>query len=142
MTYTLIPYLILWNLQKNRNVVVFEGSSKSSAFITAVINNELHSILMVANYIDLWVTACLLSSYAKCNRVTIQAMHQDKPSPGLVKRNTDGARRGNPSLSGGRGVIRDSNGSLIYAFSSFFGDGSNTMAEVRALFKRCVLVIR
>lgn len=46
----------------------------------------------------------------------------------------DGASRGNPGLSGGGGVIRDHHGTIVYAFSCFYGDTTNTMAELQALF--------
>ncbi|XP_043725893.1 uncharacterized protein LOC122672496 [Telopea speciosissima] len=51
----------------------------------------------------------------------------------MLKLNVDGASRGNPGVSGGGGIIRDCEGSLIAAFSNFCGICSNSVAEMRAL---------
>lgn len=58
-----------------------------------------------------------------------------KPPVGKVKLNSDGASRCNPGPSVGGDVIRDSNGNILYAYSSFLGHNSNMVAEARALYQ-------
>ncbi|XP_040998661.1 uncharacterized protein LOC121244564 [Juglans microcarpa x Juglans regia] len=48
-----------------------------------------------------------------------------RPSAGWVKLNIDGSCQGNPGNCGGGGVICDSTGSLIAAFSESYGFGTN-----------------
>lgn len=56
-----------------------------------------------------------------------------KPSNGLVKLNFDGAFKGNPGPSAGGGIIRNSDDQMIYAYSSYYGDFTNTLAELLTL---------
>lgn len=58
-----------------------------------------------------------------------------KPLVGQLKLNSDGTCRGNPGLGGRGGVIRDDNGSLVFAYSSFYGSCTNTLAELRAIYR-------
>ncbi|TXG59223.1 hypothetical protein EZV62_013796 [Acer yangbiense] len=58
-----------------------------------------------------------------------------KPPAGWIKLNCDGSCRGNPGNSGGGGVIRDCHGMAIAAFSSFFGNGMNNSAELKAIME-------
>ncbi|XP_043699928.1 uncharacterized protein Mb2253c-like [Telopea speciosissima] len=52
----------------------------------------------------------------------------------MVKINVDGACKGNPGVGGGGGgIVRDKEGVVIAAFSKFYGDYTNTIAELRAL---------
>lgn len=50
-----------------------------------------------------------------------------------MRLNTDGASRGNPGEAGGGGILRDSRGRVLIAFSFDFGVGTNMLAELRAL---------
>ncbi|XP_043694481.1 uncharacterized protein LOC122645214 [Telopea speciosissima] len=50
-----------------------------------------------------------------------------------VKLNVDGACRGNPGLGGGGGVVRNTRGEVLAAFSNFYGYYTNSIAELRAL---------
>ncbi|MQL85892.1 hypothetical protein Taro_018416 [Colocasia esculenta] len=47
--------------------------------------------------------------------------------------NVDGASKGNPGLCGGGGCIRDKHGTILLAFSNFYGAGNSLIAETRAL---------
>ena len=57
-----------------------------------------------------------------------------KPPPGFFKLNVDRAARGNPGLAAGGGIIRNSNGDLIAAFSNFYGHTSNIVSEFFAIW--------
>ena len=52
---------------------------------------------------------------------------------GELKLNTDGSSRGNPGRPGGGGVLRDGEGKLLLAFSTFVGSCTSIQAEARAL---------
>ncbi|CAA7405713.1 unnamed protein product [Spirodela intermedia] len=55
------------------------------------------------------------------------------PPVGHLKLNVDGAARGNPEPVGGRGILRDPTGSIIFAFSYFYNIQTNTAAEAMAI---------
>nr|XP_027109237.1 uncharacterized protein LOC113729105 [Coffea arabica] len=56
-----------------------------------------------------------------------------RPPSGVLKLNIDGCSKGNPGVSGGGGVIRDSGGKLLLAFACHLGQATSVQAEVRAL---------
>lgn len=43
--------------------------------------------------------------------------------------------RANPGSSAGGGIIRNLEGRMIYAYASFYGYTTNTVAEIRALLQ-------
>lgn len=53
---------------------------------------------------------------------------------GYVKLNTDGSSHGNPRLRGGKGILRDPNGDVVFAFAKYYGSTSSPQAEARALY--------
>lgn len=55
------------------------------------------------------------------------------PPPQNFKLNVDGASKGNPGLAGGGGLIRDHHGSLVLAYSHFYGPCHSLVAEARAM---------
>lgn len=55
----------------------------------------------------------------------------ERPSPGWFKLNIDGSAQ-DATITGG-GVIRNSDGQLVAAFSKFYGTGSHNGAELMAL---------
>ncbi|XP_027151985.1 uncharacterized protein LOC113752040 [Coffea eugenioides] len=64
-----------------------------------------------------------------------------RPSGDFLKLNTDGYSKGNPSVSGGGGILRDGGGHLLLAFSCYFGHATSLQAEVPELLfgvKLCV----
>ncbi|XP_042505477.1 uncharacterized protein LOC122082041 [Macadamia integrifolia] len=74
-----------------------------------------------------------------CRKLGLHAVPGDPPSileviwckPPLTwsKINIDGSSMGNPGRAGGGGVIRDSNGKVIFSFKHFFGISTNYYAE-------------
>jgi len=54
------------------------------------------------------------------------------PSISNYKLNTDGSALNNSGKIGGGGILRDSNGTIIYAFAIPLGEGTNNQAEVQA----------
>lgn len=55
----------------------------------------------------------------------------ETPNPGWYKLNIDGSAR--LGICTGGGIIRESNGNMVIAFSNFYGLGSNNYAEFAAL---------
>ncbi|WMV41212.1 hypothetical protein MTR67_034597 [Solanum verrucosum] len=54
------------------------------------------------------------------------------PPTNKYKLNTDGSALHNSEKIGGRGILRDDQGVIIYAFVVPFGEGTNNQAEVHA----------
>lgn len=72
------------------------------------------------------------------SRITL--VHWKGASDGLLVLNTDGCSKGNPGVCGGGGVLRDSSGHPLLAFSAFLGVFSSLQAEALALlvgFRLC-----
>ncbi|KAF5471925.1 hypothetical protein F2P56_008684, partial [Juglans regia] len=70
-------------------------------------------------------------SYARPSRLVTWI----KPPSDWVKLNCDGSCRGNPSNSGGGGVVCDCRGVVKATFSSHFGQGTNNRAELKAILE-------
>ena len=63
----------------------------------------------------------------------IQQIQWLAPGPGMVKFNIDGCSKGNPGVSGGGGILRNSAGCMVFAFSGYLGRCTNLQAEAKAL---------
>ncbi|WMV32529.1 hypothetical protein MTR67_025914 [Solanum verrucosum] len=48
------------------------------------------------------------------------------------KLNTDGSAIPNPGKIGGGGILRDDQGSMVYAFAVPLGEGTNNQVEIQA----------
>jgi len=55
-----------------------------------------------------------------------------KHPPNTFHLNTDGSALSNPGKIGGGGILRDSQGDMIYAYTVSLGTGTNNLAEVQA----------
>lgn len=67
-----------------------------------------------------------------------------KPHEEFVKLNSDGCSKGNSGLRGGGCILRDAEGSIIWAQAEFFSIQNSMIAEAKALLsglRRCVLKI-
>jgi len=63
------------------------------------------------------------------------------PPQGFMKCNIDGASKGNLSMAGYGGVIRDEKGSTQYIFHFSLGRATNNMAELMAL-EQCLEILK
>lgn len=64
------------------------------------------------------------------------------PALGKLKLNTDGCSLGNPGISGGGGVLRDSSGAVLFGYSIPFGELTCIQAEFKSLLfgvQQCLL---
>lgn len=59
-------------------------------------------------------------------------VHWSKPEDLWVKLNYDGSSLQNLGPIGGGGIIRDSQGDLLYVYSTALGQGSNNLAKMWA----------
>ncbi|XP_055800356.1 uncharacterized protein LOC129869757 [Solanum dulcamara] len=67
----------------------------------------------------------------KCtNEVNVSTVYWRKPSAHMVKLNTDGSALHNPGKIGGGGLLRNNQGDLLFAFSTPFGEGTNSQSEI------------
>lgn len=55
------------------------------------------------------------------------------PPKGFLKFNTDGASKGNRSIAGCGGVLRDEKGSFLCIFHIHLGKATNNMGELMAM---------
>lgn len=134
VVHALLPSLVFWQLWKNCYQAFFESTSRPPSILFAAVQHDLQCILLAYGYFAR-VNPLGIASYCRRKRVNVCAVQWLKPTAGLAKLNSDEACRGNPGLSGGGGVIRDDRGGFIYAYASFFGDSTNTLAEIRALYQ-------
>ncbi|CAI9784431.1 unnamed protein product [Fraxinus pennsylvanica] len=65
----------------------------------------------------------------------IRVVSWKKPHHNRVKLNVDGSSLGNPGQIGGGRLIKNERSELVSAFSSYFGEGTNNGAELRALIE-------
>ena len=63
----------------------------------------------------------------------IHLVHWQPSGLAVFKLNIDGCSKGNPGLSGGRGILRDGLEKFIFAFAGCFDVGTNLQAEAKAL---------
>ncbi|WMV13570.1 hypothetical protein MTR67_006955 [Solanum verrucosum] len=64
------------------------------------------------------------------HEVRILSVRWIPPPNSTYKLNTDGSALNNPGKIGGGGILRDSNGTIVYAFAIPLGEGSNNQAEI------------
>ena len=72
-------------------------------------------------------------SYSSHTEVTYKLVRWEAKESDRFILNTDGCSKGNPGVSGGGGVLRDSNGIPLIGFSAYLGETTSLCAEVRAL---------
>ncbi|KAL0427066.1 UNVERIFIED_CONTAM: putative ribonuclease H protein [Sesamum latifolium] len=65
----------------------------------------------------------------------------EKPQRDWFKLNTDGASKGNPGISGAGGILRDPQGRVLFAFEEPLGCMSNTLVELKAIYRGLQLSI-
>lgn len=129
--------ITLWELWTARNLARNDGKFSAK-------NSILHSVLSQAK------TICQLVNIQEANPArrkfllgfgiqgsclhtpVLKAIKWICPPWPLFKLNTDGASK-TTRLSGGGGVIRDSKGDIILAFSHYYETATSLIAEARAL---------
>lgn len=126
-----------WEIWKARNKAKYDGRSMSNSRILHRIIYQVKSLCNIANLkeADNNKMKCL-GDFGICTRAIsnsqLRVIRWMQPLWPSLKLNTDGACKSNGE-SGGGGVIRDSRGNTIFAFSHFYGTANSLIAEARAL---------
>lgn len=58
------------------------------------------------------------------------------PKRGRVELNSDGCCKGNPGNGGGRGIVSNDTGQVIFVHAEFYTDTTNSIFEAKALLQR------
>ncbi|KAK0581732.1 hypothetical protein LWI29_017271 [Acer saccharum] len=137
----LLPCLITWCLWNRRCKARMEGVYQGADQIWRSVRYWVRSLAedkvssRDLNSTDFFIMKELQIQHHKVFARPGKFFSWTKPPAGWIKLNCDGSCRGNPSNSGGGGVIRDCHGMAIAAFSSFFGNGTNNSAELKAILE-------
>ena len=129
------PIFICWNIWKARCRVVFDGARvRAKEICGAVFQDvkeafEIHfKVAVQGSNFQVFYTVVSQAPYLyECRIVRWEA-----GGYGCTTLNTDGCAKGNPGVSGGGGVLRDSGGHVLVAFSAYLGEGSSLRAETLA----------
>nr|XP_027122188.1 uncharacterized protein LOC113739143 [Coffea arabica] len=88
--------------------------------------------LFVGTFGRLGVEWCSMVQGFGRRRYVVQIVRWEAGGYGCTTLNTDDCAKGNPGVSGGGGVLRDSSGHVLVAFSAYLGEGSSLRAETLA----------
>ncbi|XP_027071842.1 uncharacterized protein [Coffea arabica] len=137
---TIIPILIFWFIWKSRNRARFDGIcleacgvvSSIASFVEQLgLANKLSKRLFRGDYEDPWAQlgVCL------ARHIEVTVVSWKRPPQFYVKLNTDGSVTQNRAYRGG--LLRDSDGRLLFAFHKEFGDidvlGTESLALLHGL---------
>ncbi|XP_027118404.1 uncharacterized protein [Coffea arabica] len=134
--YHMLPMLVCWELWKVRNKGIFYGRKVGWTEVADQVFQQLCDLL----HCSFPEIACCFVSWDVLHaslvglkrRVSILPISWSVPRTGF-KLNSDGCARGNPSVSGGGGVVRDWEGRFIVGYSCFFGSLTSLHAELKAM---------
>ncbi|XP_027060814.2 uncharacterized protein [Coffea arabica] len=118
------------------NKAIFEDKPLQSADIVRAIFKEVKMLVEIQFKGNVGVNTFLQLyewSSHPARTFGFQLIRWAVPEVGRLMLNTDGCSKGNPGLGGGGGVLRDSSGSPLFAFSAFLGVTSSLRAETMAL---------
>ncbi|XP_077223042.1 uncharacterized protein LOC143856662 [Tasmannia lanceolata] len=129
----------LWVLWSERNNRLFEGRSNSPYYLyikVVVLSISWARAMPMFKFIsafDLWAGwKVVCNSHVSVPRISQQWV---KPPVGFSKLNFDGSSLGNPGPAGIGGVLRNSEGEVVKAFSGPLGVADSTEAELRAAYQ-------
>jgi len=103
---------------------------RSKALITYSLSHLLHSQFGKVRVGESWKSICHLCDASMTSK-SVALVRWIKPPLLFVKLNSDGRCR--DGICGGGGVVRDSMGALIMAYSIPLGDGTSNWAEAKAM---------
>ncbi|OVA03243.1 ZF-HD homeobox protein [Macleaya cordata] len=139
----LIPMAIIWEVwvERNRRKHDEQPSSRNTILYKVMqwvrnINPILRLCGQSPGRLQHILCICRLSP-TPVRRKAPLVLRWSRPPVGFCILNTDGAS--SLQRAAGGGVIRDDRGILLAAFHSFYGSGSNNLAETRALLDGILL---
>nr|XP_027108979.1 uncharacterized protein LOC113728817 [Coffea arabica] len=132
----ILPSIVCWQIWKARNKAMFEDVQMRPLAICRAIFSEIQTmvgihfkqVFRVQSFHHLYDW-----SYSSHTEVTYKLVRWEAKESDRFILNTDGCSKGNPGVSGGGGVLRDSNGIPLIGFSAYLGETTSLCAEVRAL---------
>ncbi|XP_058084508.1 uncharacterized protein LOC131232283 [Magnolia sinica] len=132
---TFAPLCISWELWKACNATTFEGRQVSIMIVIAKVHGWFRFINGSSKVASSPAPPSLSVSPGS---VVVDARYSDQPfvifwsklASSWAKINVDGSSRGNLGLSGGGGVCRNERGDMLFVFTSAYGRGSSTGAEI------------
>ncbi|XP_071926511.1 uncharacterized protein [Coffea arabica] len=124
------------HIWRARNGAVFEGTKMQPANIYQAVISDITSGL--DNHFNTkfgWVSFPRLYDWSgqQGGGIRVEVVRWRAKETGCLTLNTDSCSKGKPGWSGGGGVLRDSLGRPIVAFSAFFGKRLSLHAEALAL---------
>ena len=141
--FSILPSFICWHTWKARNIAYYEGRQMSVARIChailldviGVVEIQFNQKLEVHTFLQLyeWTTQ-------QTSRYSFHLVWWKAKETGLLTLNTDGCSKGNPGVSVSGGILRNSSGLPLFAFSAYFGELSSLRIEALALamgFRLC-----
>lgn len=141
-----IPPIMAWNIQKEWNNRVFKEERKNSNVISNIIKQQMRENVntgstciskVLPTLLDLhlrkkWGIQPNLLKLNQNNVLLRESCSWLSLDSGWIKCNFDGCSKGNPSLSGVGGLIKDQGGRLIEVYGTNLGIGTNKRAESMA----------
>ncbi|XP_027102724.1 uncharacterized protein [Coffea arabica] len=132
----ILPSVVCRQIWKARNKAMFEGIQMRSSAICQAIFAEIHTMVGIQ-----FKKVIRLQSFSQLydwkipsgGRVAYKVIRWETKETGRYILNTDGCAKGNPGVGGGGGVLRDSTGLPLIAFSAYLGETTSLHAEARAL---------
>nr|XP_027086510.1 uncharacterized protein LOC113708247 [Coffea arabica] len=135
--HSVLPCIICWHIWLARNLAIFEGQLLHRQTICDRILADvvgLFSRKFAGEFFGVGSWSTVLSIFSGWRpRYSHRVVCWEFPVQGAFKLNTDGCSLGNPGVSGGGGVLRDSSGALLFGFSVPFGELTCLQAEIKAL---------
>lgn len=130
---------ICWELWKCRNAGRYEGLKQSADYSINSVDKSIGAVLVNSGGVDKSVhkDVALLNGWGLKGEIIkppkILVLKWKMPASGRLKLNSDGRAKGNPGLSGGGCILRDSEGNVRWAVAAFYVVQSNMVAEARAM---------
>ena len=144
--HVLVPSIICWHIWLARNLAVFEGKCLRREAMCDRILADIVGLFCGKYAGEAMGHGSWMAFYSNiCGwrpRYCHSLVHWVLPTQGAFKLNTDGCSLGNPGVSGGGGVLRDSSGVAVFGFSTPFGELTCIQAEIRSLLvgvQQCLL---
>lgn len=136
--FRLLPLFITWNIRKARNTYIFNAQNTDSNGLCRKIFQDTQDSF-VTHFRGVHVMGesyqLFFESISKASiSYSFQVIQQKPASQGVVKLNADRSSQGNRGISGGGGIVRDDQGTLIMAFSCYIGVAPSLLqVEARAM---------
>nr|XP_027064415.1 uncharacterized protein LOC113690621 [Coffea arabica] len=122
--YDIVPVFICWNIWKARCRAVFEGARVRVKEICEAVFQDVKSAFEIQ-----FSLAAQVSDFSLFYERIAQST--DLYEFRIVRWRAGGK----PGASGGGGILRDSDGQLLVAFSAYLGEATSLRAEVLAMLK-------